>query len=153
MELYATKRPNGFQPSGGYNEEQFDKLQNGHIYKLIVRKERSAGYHRKILKMLRCAFEHWEPKARNLPEGVMIERDFEKFRKDLTKAAGFYRVVWNLDGTFETVAKSIAFDNMEQPEFEELANAYVDVILNSSDIVPKDEYQAKNFREEIVSFI
>lgn len=152
MELYATKRPNGFQILGEDNIEQFDKLKNGQIYKLITKKERDKGYHRKVLGMLRCAFDQWDPNPAKLPAGVEAQKDFEKFRKDLTIKVGFCDYVWSLDGALETRARSISYDNMDQVEFEELFNAYVEAILNS-DIVPQNEVMAKSFRDLIVSYL
>ncbi len=153
MDLWAYKRPNGFQPVGGYNEEQFDKLKNGQIYKIKATKERDKGYHRKVMSMLRCAFDYWDPDPDKLPEGVVAAKDFDVFRHDLTKAAGFYDTVWHLDGTFEIKAKSIAFDKMDQPEFEEVAEAYIQVIMNSPEICPQQPELAKSFRELIASYL
>ena len=153
MDLFAIKRPNGFQITGEVFEELFEKLSNGQTYKIKVTKSRNPNFHAKVLGMLRTAFDYWEPTSSQLPQGVDVVKDFDRFRKDLTIQAGFYEIVWLLNGKFILEAKSISFDSMEQTEFEELFNAYVDVILNSPNIVPKDELSAKAFRDLIVSYL
>ena len=156
MLMWARKRPNGFEPAGDAHIEEFDKLKNGQIYRLEVKKERDNGFHRKVFSMLRTAFDYWEPpKNTNNPylDHLNPEKNFDKFRKELTIRAGFYDAFYNVDGSCSVEPKSISYESMDQTEFEELFNKFMEVILNSPQIVPADEHQAKLFRDLIVSYL
>jgi Protein of unknown function (DUF1367) len=47
----------------------------------------------------------------------------------VTILAGFYEQIFTLDGAMSLKAKSIAFGSMEEPEFEALYSAVVNVLL------------------------
>ena len=78
------------------------------------------------------AFDYWEPPESSFNEwGVVPEKNFETFRKEVTKIAGFYVVTHKLNGDVQIEAKSIAWDKMDEDEFEKLYSACVDVILKN----------------------
>ncbi len=154
MEFWAKKIPAGFVIIGEAHKQAFERLTDGQTYKLKVTKDRTKGFHRKVLGLFRVCFDFWEPEDDNLPPGVKAEKDFDHMREKLTIRAGFYRQVFNPDGTFEVKAKSIAWDQMEEAEFMELFDSLINVILNDSpDIMPKDPVTAKHFRELVFQFL
>jgi len=153
MELYAIKRPNGFQPCDGFNLEEFEKLHNGQTYHLKVTQKRNGKYHNKFLKMVRTAFDYWEPDPNLLPEGVFCEKDFESFRKKIMINSGFYTQVFDINGNFELVPQSIKWSKLDNTQFEIVYNAVAETIMNSSNVVPEDPVLAAGFRELIMSFL
>lgn len=89
--------------------------------------------HRRFFAMLNLGFESWEPaqpeKHSDGYRGEPIQKNFERFRKDVMILAGFYEPVYSMKGEVRLEAKSIAFANMEQDEFEEVYSKVCDVLL------------------------
>lgn len=108
-----------------------DGLGEGELVKLKHTCPRLSWKHRKFFAMLTVGFEHWEPvRKRKTYKGRPIEKNFEQFRKDVTILAGFYDQAFDLTTNKMTLtAKSIAFDKMEQDEFDQLYNAVANVLL------------------------
>lgn len=54
---------------------------------------------------------------------------FDRFRKDLTILAGFYEQTVRLNGEVRTEAKSLAYGNMEQEEFERCYSSLINAAI------------------------
>jgi hypothetical protein len=109
-----------------------DELEPGEFFTLVYKKPRDSVRHRRFMKMLRLGFEHWEPergRKRLTYKGKPIEKDFEKFREEITILAGFYHAKYDLDGKVTLEAQSIAFDKMEDDDFERLYKAVKTVLI------------------------
>lgn len=96
-------------------------------YRFEIARVRNIGFHRKGMKLLRFAFDHWEP-AIDPATGMPAEKNFDQFRKDLTVLAGYFDRVFSLDGSFKLVAHSLAFDKMDEDRFKEVYRALLAVI-------------------------
>ena len=94
-------------------------------------KPRNYRFHKKWFALVKFAFEHWTPAAFEEPkwEGVVPEKSFDRFRKDITIMSGRYDAVYRVDGSVRIEAKSISFSKMNEEEFNELWNATTTVIL------------------------
>ncbi len=57
------------------------------------------------------------------------EKNFDRFRKDIAILAGFYEASYRVNGEVRFEAKSIAFSNMSDDEFEILYTKTIDVIV------------------------
>lgn len=125
---YLKKLPNGFAVDEAANEPgAFSKIKLGDIIRIEYKRPRNQKMHSKYFALLNIAFDAFEP---NTPHnGVMVEKNFKRFRKDIAIQAGHYDVVVNLDGELRLEAKSISFGNMEQEDFDDLYNKSVNVIL------------------------
>lgn len=101
-------------------------------YSMELSRPRNAKFHAKFFSLCRYLFEFFEPQEQ--PEGKYgkPEKEFNKFRSDITIAAGYYNPVYNLKGELQLVARSISFANMEQDEFEKLYSAVINVGLSNS---------------------
>jgi len=99
----------------------------GQIVTIEVTFPRNLKYHRKFFALLNLGFEAWTPATKF--KGMDIAKDFDQFRSDVTILAGFYEQAFTLDGTMTLKAKSISFGRMEEPEFEKLYSAVVNVLL------------------------
>jgi hypothetical protein len=97
------------------------KSEPGQIVNIEASFPRNLKFHRKFFALLNLGFEAWQPATKF--KGMEIAKDFDQFRSDVTILAGFY------EQTFTLKAKSIAFGSMEEPEFEALYSAVVNVLL------------------------
>lgn len=109
-----------------------DELGAGEFFTVKITRPRNGKFHRKFFAMLNYAFEHWEPgrsRKRLKFKGQPIEKNFEAFREQVTILAGYYEQSFDLKGRMKLRAKSIAYDSMEDDEFEQLYAAVLDVLL------------------------
>jgi hypothetical protein len=91
---------------------------------------RNYKFHKKLFALLNLAFEYWEPGEIDCKWGAP-EKNFDRFRKELTKMAGYYHVEHSLldKKSFRIVADSISFAKMDNETFEKLYNRILDVIM------------------------
>ena len=130
MEAFFTKLPNNtLVPAYDADRELLTKIKTGSVVKLKLTRTRNLLFHRKFFALLNLGYDYWEPSGSFNKWGVVPERNFDQFRKDVIVMAGFYNASYRLDGDVTLEAKSIAFGNMSEDEFEKLYSACVDVIL------------------------
>ncbi|MCD8312648.1 MAG: hypothetical protein LUC24_00630 [Bacteroidales bacterium] len=125
MEILCRVTAAGFTPKYGSDWEKKRKLREGSDVVLTARKARSAGLHRKFFALVRLV-------ADNLPEEKAAawhawdeEGMLRKFKRDL----GYYTVWYNERGEREIEYVSIAFERMDQWEFERFYGRCVDLVL------------------------
>lgn len=115
-----TKQPGGvLTPTDDHAAEALTKFKTGEQYPVEIKLSRNPAFHRKMFAFFKFAFEHW----RGGNEFQNEKAQFEEFRKQLTVMAGYYDQVFNLDGQFILVARSLSFASMSQDEFEQCAVA------------------------------
>jgi len=118
------------------------------------RKQRNPLFHAKWFALVQFLYDHWQPGELQDPKwkGVVPQKSFKQFRKDLTILAGFYQAFYRLDGSVRIEAKSISFGSMDQEEFEELYSKIIDVGL--SKILPQsyDKKQLEGIINELLAF-
>ena len=90
-----------------------------------------------------------------LPEhkGVTIQPSFDRFRRDLTIMAGYYKVVVNFKYETRLEADSLAFSSMSEETFEELYSQTINVVLQK--ILSGrgiDESKLRNMVDQIMEF-
>lgn len=125
---YLRKLPNGYIPEECANEPGvFDSIKNNEVIKIEFVRPRNYERHKKYFALINIGFDAFEPNT--LHKGVQVDKSFERFRKDVIIQAGHYDVVVNINGELRLEAKSISFVKMTQPEFEDLYNKSVNVIL------------------------
>ena len=89
---------------------------------------RNTQFHRKWFALLKIGYDNWAPGEINSQYGTP-EKNFERFRKDVTILAGYYHIVVRLDGTTRVEADSVSFGNMDEAQFSELYSKTIDVLL------------------------
>lgn len=106
-------------------------LAPGEIFSFSFEHERDSVQHRRYMKMVRYAFHHWEPAPGAALEhkGMVVAKDFERFRKDVLILAGFFEAKFALDGSVVLEAQSLKFKKMPQTTFEQVYAATFDVLL------------------------
>jgi hypothetical protein len=129
MEILLTKLPNGaFHPADAQEVEKTRRFKVGAVVRANVSQMRNYEHHKKFFAMLGLGFDAWEPPQLE-HNGLPVQKNFDRFRKDCVIAAGFYEPVCNLRGEVRAEAKSISFANMSQDEFDEVYSKVADVIL------------------------
>lgn len=88
---------------------------------------RNYRYLQKFMVMVQLGFDAWEPEQ--VINGKPVEKNFDRFRKDCTIAAGFYDLVVNIKGNAKAEAHSISFGKMGEEEFDKVYSAVLNVLL------------------------
>ena len=129
MEITLAKAANGcLVPVDQQAIEAIAKLKLGQGVKATIKRVRNLGHHRKMMALLNLAFDAWEP-AELEYKGQKVEKSFDSFRSDVIILAGYGEATYNFRGEIRVRAKSMAFANMSQDEFEGLYSKVIDVIL------------------------
>jgi hypothetical protein len=126
--IYLKKLYNTFCPADQISAEAMEEMKPNGVYKAVLTQPRSYPFHKRFFSLLQVAFEAWEISSVE-HKGRVVEKNFDRFRKDITILCGYYETVFNIKGEMRLEAKSISFANMEQGEFEKLYSRAIDVIL------------------------
>ena len=99
------------------------------------------------------AFDYFEPPAHGegsaLAEKYVVQKNAERFRKDITILAGYHEMTYRLNGDVRVEAKSISFGSMQEDEFEKLYSACIDVIINKV-CTQYTEYELRKQVEDLI---
>ena len=136
MEFWAQRHEDGLHPLYNSDDEQLKKIRLHTDYKFIVTKPRNIKFHGKYFSMINMVFENQEQ-----------YNNIDDLRYELTKAAGYYYMVPDLNGVDQKKAKSISFASMDDIEFGDYYKAIWDVVAKWLDI--SDE----QIRENLVNFL
>lgn len=141
MKFFLQKDPSRevYYPAGARNYDKSKKVPYGDLIEVDYIKKRNIGLHRKFFALINMAFD-------NLPEKFNYKTE-EELRYNLTIAAGFYEYNTFLDGTISKKAMSIAFDKLDDTEFEKLYQAVIDVILKEF------EWELEFITANLINFI
>ena len=133
MKLFFKKSATGLTPADETTNDWLIKVKAGAVVSGEFKKPRSYQFHRKYFALLKVAFDNWEPNEIQVEvAGKMItpEKNFDRFRKDLTILCGHYDTVFRLDNTFRIEPKSISFGNMSSEEFDKFYQTTITVLIN-----------------------
>ena len=128
MEISLIKTINGWHGFDPPTREWLDKKKPGALIRSDFKQARNPAFHRKGMSLLSLAFEYWEPGELSNTHGV-VEKNFDRFRKDLTILAGFFDQSFRLDGSVRIEAKSISFAKMDDEEFSRVYQSLLTVII------------------------
>lgn len=141
----------GLAPADPQATEYIAKLKLGAPVKAEVKRMRNYQFHKKFFALLDFAFESWDP-IEVTYKGQVIAKNRKQFRNDVTVLAGFAETTITLKGEVRVVAKSIAFANMAQDEFDDLYNATVNVILKHI-LTTYDREQLDEVMDRLMGFM
>ncbi len=119
MKLQLTKKNLSLVAEYNSDYDKIKKLKEGHEYSVTVKQIRNPRFHRKYFAMIKMVYDNWDNPT---------NRPMEDFRKDLQIRAGYYYEDIDLDGVVTIKSKSIAFENLDEIEFNELYERVKDVI-------------------------
>ena len=129
MKAFFRKLPGGIlRPDDEQSAESIKTVAVGAVISVEWKHPRNYRFLRKFFAMLKVGYDAWEP-AEQEYKGLPVQKNFDRFREDVTIAAGFGEVVLNIRGEARARAKSISFGSMSQEEFDKLYNAAADVLL------------------------
>jgi hypothetical protein len=129
------------------NDEDGEEWDNGNKigenFTGMFRKSRNLAFHRKYFALLKISFDAWEPDLSGMGTkyGKQIEKNFERFRKDIVILCGYYSTVVRLDGSVRVEADSISFSKMDEHAFKDLYSKTLDLLI-------KNVYGRENMTEE-----
>lgn len=129
---------------------RLSKMKTNDVVMVDVKRVRNYRFHRKFFALLTFAFDLWC--ERGTGKGIEYKGqhalpNFEQFREDVTILCGYYEMSVRLDGTVRINAKSIAFANMEQDDFDKLYDKAIDVILHK--VIPQVNMTERELREAV----
>ena len=128
MDLTLVKTMSGLAPGDQATADYLARVKLGAVLHGSFAKARNPALHRRYFALLNLAFDLWSPGPVTSAHGTP-QKNFDRFRADLTIMAGYYEVVIRVDGSTRIEPKSISFASMGQDEFETLYSRTIDVIL------------------------
>ena len=130
------------------------KLEEGEVLSVDVKVRRNGRFFRKFFALLNVGFDAWEPDRKHKTyRGQPIQKNFEEFRSDVIILAGFYEQTFDLSGRMKLKAKSIAFANMEESEFEKLYDSVCTVLLEKVLVNYKGREELDMVVADIMNFL
>jgi len=149
VKAFFIKTQYGLAPSDPPSREWFEKIKFGEVVKGEFKRVRNYKFHKKYFALLSLAFDNWEPGEIDSKFGKP-EKNFDRFRADLTILAGFYDVTVRLDGSTRIEPKSISFAAMDNDEFDRLYNATIDVLIKH---VYKQQIDGERLKELVDTYL
>lgn len=140
MRVYFTKTLSGMVPVDPQSKDWYDKQKIGAILSGEFKKVRNYRFLKKYFSLLTIGFNNWTPGEIDSRYGKP-EKNFERFRADLTILAGYYETTIRLDGSVRVEPKSISFAGMEEEDFAELYSKTIDVLIKyvyGSEMTPEE---------------
>lgn len=151
--LIFQKVNNALVPADQVSEEWLQKVKIGQIVNGEFSRMRNYEFHKKIFALLNLAFEYFEPEQK-VWRGVQVQKNFDRFREDVTILAGFFDAHYRIDGDVRLTAKSISFASMDEDEFHRVYDSVFNVlwerIFKFSNF--KNEHEVENVISQMLSF-
>ena len=136
MKAILVKTLAGMLPGDPDSELWYQKRKIGAAIRVEAIEIRNYRFLKKFFALLNLGFEYWEPGEISCDYGVP-EKNFKRFRKDVTILAGFYHTVIRLDGTVRIEADSISFAKMDNDTFADLYSKVLDVLVKKISMLEK----------------
>ncbi len=86
-------------------------------------KVRNYEFLQKYMVLMHFAFDQFEP------EDAAPEKNFDRFREEITILSGYYTMSPSVKGHSRAVADSISFAKMEQEDFDQLYDKTITVLI------------------------
>ena len=118
MKILCKNEMFGLVPMFDNDYENKRKLKFGEVYQVEIKKARNYEFHKKYFSLINTAWEY-----QNEATTKFFKNSVEQFRKSVEVSAGHCDTVFNINlKTWVDIPKSIAFDKMDEFEFQELYN-------------------------------
>lgn len=125
MKLYLTNTISGLIPFTDSDYEEKKKLKIGEVYEATIKRPRNLPFHRKYFGLINLAWEYQNERAVE-----HFKHNIELFRKTVEVASGWCEPVYSIARKeWVEVPKSIAFDKMDEDEFQNLYERVKDVLF------------------------
>ena len=129
-QVQLIKTPGGiFKPANQSDYDSLVKIKNGALVSAEIKQPRNPKFHRKLFAMLNFAFDYWNPEPVDIGgETIQPEKNFDRFRKDVTILAGYRIMTVNIKNEVRYEADSISFAKMDETQFAELYQSIFNVV-------------------------
>jgi hypothetical protein len=146
MELTLTKTPQGHLiPFSDEDADNLRRYKAGSTVRADIAEMRNGAYFRKWWVLAKFAFDVWcETVPQREYQGVAVQPDFERFRRDLIILAGFFRPVFAASGELRLEPESLKWSKMNEERFDKLYSATINVVLEK--LLPKGRYSEVELR-------
>ena len=149
-ELVLVKTTGGaLAPADEEARAQVEKLKIGQGVRAIIKRARNVRFHRKAFALFKLAFDMWDPDTPLTYKGEAVSKDFDRFRKDMTILAGFYKAVYNARGEVRLEAESLSFSSMGEERFEKVFKSVLTVVWNR--VLRKAGYDTEAEVERVIN--
>lgn len=128
MEMFMVKNLGKLYPADQSEAEKMNGIQSDKILKVKVTNTRNYQNHKRFFALMKIVFENQDKYP-----------SLEQMRKEIIMRTGRYVAHHHLTGAVSYSAESIAFDKMDESEFNQLFSDTIDVAL---------KYFCKNMTEE-----
>lgn len=133
MKIFVRCTTHGLTPLYDEDFEEKKKLIIGKDYKADIKLARNIFFHRKYFGMLDAAWYLLTERQRMFFTQADKGETFgkEAFRRTAQIAAGYFDPIFDLkERRWQKSVRSIAFDKMDETEFEKLYHAVYDVVMD-----------------------
>lgn len=157
MELIFQKGSTGLLPACEEAAEWLAKKKLGATILVEPREVRNGAFFRKWWALVKLGYDYWAENVETLEyKGANVLPNFERFRKDVTILAGFYRPVTNIRGEVRLEAESLKWARMTEERFTQLYDATITALLQqvfNGKRCPKwSEAQLREVAEQVLEF-
>lgn len=157
MNVLLIKTPTGFAPADDEASDALKKFKLGSVSRLDIKQMRNYAFFKKWFALVKVGYDYFSEACEpTMYRGQTIRPEFERFRKDVTIMAGFYRPVWNLKGEMRIEAESISWASMDEQRFTQLYDATIRVLLdkvfNGQRVAKWTENELREVVEQIEQF-
>jgi Protein of unknown function (DUF1367) len=130
IEVALIRQGGAMVPARQVDADAIKAFKAGDVEIFEARRMRNGSKFRRWWLLVEFAFDIWrEAMPAMQHEGQDVRAELERFRKDLTVLAGYYRPVWSVEGDLTLEPESIAWASMDEARFEQLYSATIDVVL------------------------
>lgn len=131
-EVFCIKTPAGaFVPMDDGEAVKVKRIKAGGVIRMDIVQMRNGRFFRKWWALAKFAFDIW---ADTMPQqeykGQEVRPEFDRFRRDLTIMAGYFRPVYAANGDLKLEAESLKWSEMDEDKFERLYSSTINVILS-----------------------
>jgi len=119
MKIFVQRdKYSGLQPFGSISMNYINKFKENDIFEVSIKKARNPAFHKKGMALFNIGFQNckWDPPS------------FDFYRRYITIKAGFYESA-KVKEEWIFQAKSLAFDKMDDLEFEQVYKAVLQEII------------------------
>lgn len=157
MEALLIRAQTGLVPGDEDTQEWFSHIKLGSTVLAVARQMRNGAFFRKWWALVKLGYDYWSESVDTLEyKGEKVLPDFDRFRKDVTITAGFYRAVVNLKGEVRIEPESLKWASMSEERFGKLYDATIAVLLRrvfNGRVCPTwSEAQLRSVAEQILEF-
>lgn len=128
-EIFLKKTAYGLLPEDKEAADYLHGVKDNKILRCKVTQPRNYEFHKKAFALAEFLFDHWHPNGEQTYKGMTVQKDFERFREEITILSGFYTASYSVSGKVRLKAMSWSFGSMDQDTFERLYSALIDTGL------------------------